>query len=165
MFNSTRNNQTVCFRLTGATMTARKSAETHIRENLGPAAEFTPDELLTLRSVLMYGLHLQQKQLVANETNRRNYPIKGMASDIIGPLIAQWQRANIQFTPPITVHRYTLERRVLTVWSTISDIVRMRASSQTSTDRSDNTDRQGLFYVCRCKCTIQRCADVAGCNV
>ena len=40
---------------------------------LGSAAEFTPDVIPTLRSVLRYGLHLQQKQLVANDTNRRNY--------------------------------------------------------------------------------------------
>ena len=89
-------------------MTTRRSAETHIRDYLGPAAEFTHDELPTLRSVLRSGLHLQQKQLVANDANRRNHPIKEMASDIIGPPIAQWQRANIQITPPVTVQRYTL---------------------------------------------------------
>ena len=79
-------------------MTTRKSAETHIREHLGPAAEFTPDEFPTLRSVLRYGLHLHQKQLVANDANRCKYPTKEMASDIIGPLIAQWQRGILVHT-------------------------------------------------------------------
>ena len=89
MLNSTHNNQTVCFRHIGATMTTRKRAETQIPDYLVPAAEVTPDELPTQRSVLRFGLQLQQKQLVANETNRRNYPIKETATDIIGPLIAQ----------------------------------------------------------------------------
>ena len=147
-------------------MTTRRSVETQIRDYLGPAAEFTPDELPALRSFLKYGLHLQQRQLAANETNHCNYPIKEMASDIIGPTIAQWQRANIQFTLPVTVQRYMLERRTLTARPTISDIVHLRASSQTMTAMSEKTDR--LSGICRCKCTIQRCADVtdcAGCNV
>ena len=75
-------------------------------------------------------------------------------------------KSQMQITPPITVQRYTLDSRTLTAWPTISDIGHLRASSQTITAMSEKTDR--LFDICRCKCTIQRCADVAdcaGCNV
>ena len=56
-------------------MATPKSAQTQIEEYLGSVVQFLPDELLTIGSVLRYGLFLQKEELV-NDKNRRNYPVQ-----------------------------------------------------------------------------------------
>ena len=57
-------------------MGTRNSAQGQIEEYLGSVAEFLPDELPTLRSVLRYGLFLQKKGVLMNDKNKKNYLVK-----------------------------------------------------------------------------------------
>ena len=58
-------------------MATRKSAQTQVGEYLGGVAEFLPDELSTIRSVLTCGLFLQKNEVLVNDRSRRNYHVKG----------------------------------------------------------------------------------------
>lgn len=66
-------------------------------------------ELPTLRGVLRHGIYLQEKKLLEEGVDRRNYSIKQLAKDVRVEVVSCWQRANVQFRPPVTITDVSIE--------------------------------------------------------
>ena len=58
-------------------------------------------ELPTFRGVLRHGIYLQEKKLLEEGVDRRNYSIKQQSMDVTMEVVSCWQRANAQFRPPV----------------------------------------------------------------
>ena len=51
--------------------------------------------------VLRHGIYLQEKKLLEEGVDRRNYSIKQQSMDVTMEVVSCWQRANAQFRPPV----------------------------------------------------------------
>ena len=69
-------------------------------------------ELPTLRALLRHGVYLQEKSLLEQDVDRRNYPVAKMAEELAEEVMARWRRANDQFGPPVTITKKSLLRKI-----------------------------------------------------
>ena len=68
-------------------------------------------ELPTLRALLRHGVYLQEKSLLEQDIDRRNYPVAKMAEEA-EEVMARWRRGNKQFGPPVTITKKSLLRKI-----------------------------------------------------
>ena len=70
-------------------------------------------KLLTrVRAVLRHGIYLQDKLLLEEEIDRRNFSIQQMVKEIRMELVSCWQRANSQLS---LITDKSVERKIM-VW-------------------------------------------------
>ena len=65
-----------------------------------------------LKDFKRHGIYLQEKKLLEEEVDRRNYSVSMMAKDIRMALVSCWQKANPQFCPPIIITDKSIERKI-----------------------------------------------------
>ena len=70
-------------------------------------------EIPTLRDVLRHGIYLQEKCLLEEDVDRRNFPVAKMAEELGEGVMACCSRANAQFCPPVTITNKSLHRKIL----------------------------------------------------
>ena len=68
---------------------------------LGVGKELVSSEVPTLRAALQLALYLQGEKWTLEDTNKRNYPVKDLMRDVSSSVLAQWEKANFLFQPPI----------------------------------------------------------------
>ena len=95
---------------------------TKMAEYLGTGKELLVTEVPTLRACLRQGLLLQQEKLVMGEINHRVYPITKMMEEVADKVLAQWQKANVKFEPPVVIQKKALIKRLVESWKKVSDI-------------------------------------------
>ena len=79
----------------------RHEAGTSLADVTGPGEPMAQTELPTFRGVLRHGIYLQEKKLLEEGVDRRNYSIKQLSMDVTMEVMSCWQRANAQFRPPV----------------------------------------------------------------
>lgn len=141
----------------------RSGADTKLVEFLGSGQELILSELPTLRGLLRYGLHLQEMKLLVEDRDKRNYGAEEMMGDVMASLVKQWQRANAQFRPPVTISDRAIIMRLLNAWRKVSDIARKRLTNKKDVEKvSEKLDR--LFDITRCRCPVMTCDQTGECN-
>ena len=77
----------------------RHESGTCLGDVTGPGEPMSQTELPTLRGVLGYGIYLQEKKLLEEEVDRRNYSINQMTKEIRESVVNCRQQVNAQFHP------------------------------------------------------------------
>ena len=97
----------------------RHASGTGIGSILGHGEAMLTTELPTLRAVLRHGLYLQEKELVLEDRDRRNYPVALMSEELALELVSIWQRANAMFKPPVIFTSKSILRKIQVriIWS------------------------------------------------
>lgn len=90
----------------------RADAATTLVDVTGPGEPMRETELPTLRGILRHGIYLQEKKLLEEEVDRRNYSVSMIAKDISVALVSCWQKANPQFCPPVIITNKSIERKI-----------------------------------------------------
>ena len=90
----------------------RSDAVTTLVDVTRPGEPMRETELPTLQGILRHGIYLQEKKLLEEEVDRRNYSVSMMAKDIRMALVSCWQKANPQFCPPIIITDKSIERKI-----------------------------------------------------
>ena len=79
---------------------------------VGSGEEMPLTELPTLRMVLRHGIYLQEKALLEDNINKRNFPIKVMAASLREEIEVRYKRANSLFHPPVIIATSSIERKI-----------------------------------------------------
>ena len=90
----------------------RHESGSSLTDLVGPGAPMLMTELPTLRDVLRHGIYLQEKCLLEEDVDRRNFPVAKMAEELGEEVMARWSRANAQFCPPVTITNKSLHRKI-----------------------------------------------------
>ena len=69
-------------------------------------------ELPTLRALLRHGVYLQEKSLLEQDVDRRNYPVAKMAEELGEEVMARWRRAKDHFSPAVTLTKNSLPWKI-----------------------------------------------------
>ena len=130
----------------------------------GPGEPMILTELPTMRGVLRHGIYLQEKKLLMEDIDRRNYSIALMAKDVRMEVVSCWKRANAQFTPPIIITDKSIERKIQVAWKALEDFAWNRGGMYKETDRKVFCDKLDIpFYIASCNHDILSCREF-GCN-
>ena len=89
---------------------------------MGFGEEMPLTELPTLRMVLRHGIYLQEKALLEEDIDRRNFLIKDMAVILREQIESHYVRAYAQFSPPIIIAHSSIERKIQVAWTALTDI-------------------------------------------
>ena len=121
-------------------------------------------ELPTLRGVLRHGIYLQEKKLLEEGVDRRNYSIKQLAKDVRVEVVSCWQRANAQFSPPVTIADSSIERKIEVAWTTLEKLAWDKGGMFKEKDRRHFLDKLDfLFNIASCSHEILPCSE-SGCE-
>ena len=77
-------------------------------------------------------------------------------------LLKQWEKANISFSPPITISEKGVQSRLKRAWETVQKIVWKRKIKEDNV-REFESKLDKLVDITKCKCEIKSC-DSFGCN-
>ncbi|KAK8374322.1 hypothetical protein O3P69_011013 [Scylla paramamosain] len=87
-------------------------SSTSLADVTRPGEPMTHTELPTLRSILKHGIYIQEKKLMEEDVDRRNYSISKLVKDVRVEVVNCLQRANSQFSPPVIITDKYTERKI-----------------------------------------------------
>ena len=128
---------------------------------LGVGKELVTSEVPTLRAALQLALYLQDERWRLEDTNKRNYPVKDLMGDVSISVLAQWEKANFLFQPPITCTTKSMERRLEKEWEKSKLAARNKLNKDQKAELEKKLDKLLDPLICICQ-PIQKCSDV-GC--
>ena len=91
-------------------------------EYLGPGKELLATEVPTLRAALRKALLIQEECMLREEIDRRNIEVGTLMDQVVPCVIAQWQRANNKFVPPVIISEKSLKKRLCESWDKVQTI-------------------------------------------
>ena len=86
----------------------RHSSGSKLKDYIGPAKEFNPSEVPTLRCVIQRGLLLKDEKLIVQDVAKTNYSRGDLAKDLAPLVLAQWEKSNAMFKPPVVISKKSL---------------------------------------------------------
>ena len=101
-------------------------------------------ELPTFRGVLRHGIYLQEKKLLEEGVDRRNYSIKQLSMDVTVEVVSCWERANAQFRPPVIFKDGSIERKIQVAWTALEYFAWSRRGMKGEEDRKNIPKQSGL---------------------
>ena len=128
---------------------------------MGVGKELVTSEVPTLRAALQLALYFQDEKWRLDDTNKRNYPVKVLMRDVSTSVLAQWEKANFLFQPPITCTTYAMERRLEKEWERAKLAARNKLNKVQKAELESKLDTLLDPLMCICQ-PIQKCSDV-GC--
>ncbi|KAG7163765.1 hypothetical protein Hamer_G003017 [Homarus americanus] len=135
----------------------RSNSSCHLSNLVGPGMQLLVSELPTVRDLLRLGL-LKRKD---SDADRRNCLFKDLVNDIYTDVLAQWQKANAQFTVPVIVSERGIKRKMENLWARAVEVCLGKGEVEVKQTFIQGLDR--LFDILSCKCQIRSCAEV-GCS-
>ena len=127
----------------------------------GPGEAINKSELPTMRAVLRHGIYLQDKLLLEEEIDRRNFSIQQMVKEIRMELVCCWQRANSQLS--LITDKF-VERKIMVAWTALENFAWNRGGMKKEDDRKSFIDKLDyLFNIASCGHNILPCSE-AGCE-
>ena len=91
-----------------------------MREFVGKGKEFDKSEVPTIRAVIQQGLLINENWIMAEEQLHRNEVSPQEIASSLAPLIlAQWQKSNANFFPPVAISEKSLLQKVLRLWKRV----------------------------------------------
>ena len=138
----------------------RHESGTSVAGIVGVGEEMPITELPTLRMVLRHGIYLQEKALLEEDIDRRNFPIKDMAVILREQIESRYVRANALFSPPIIIAHSSIERKIQVAWTALTDIARERGSMKKKEDRTKFLEKLDfLFPITSCTHKVIPCLE------
>lgn len=132
----------------------RQKSECHLSAFVGAPKEFSIADVPTNRAVIQRALLLREtKQLKG--VDYRNYSSKEIASDLVPLVEAQWQKANVLFTAPVTVGRKSLAQKIERLLNRAINAAHGRGKTGERAEVENSLDR--LFDIVICSHTIYLC--------
>ena len=121
-------------------------------------------ELPTLRVVLRHGIYLQEKKLLEEGVDRRNYSIRQLSVDVTVEVVSCWQRANAQFRPPVIFQDKSIDRKIQVAWTALENFAWNRGGMKREEDRNNFLENlDSLFNITSCSHEILPCSE-SGCE-
>lgn len=141
----------------------RHSSDTKLADYLGSGRALLATELPTLRCVLRQGLNFREERVLQEsshptKTMTTTYPVNELSIEMAKAVMAQWQRANVGFQPPVVIAQDGLVKKIKLAWETASNIawkrITKKAQIKTFEDKLDK-----LVDITKCRCDIISCED------
>ena len=139
----------------------RHEAGTSLADVTGPGEPMAQTELPTLRGVLKHAIYLQEKKLLEEGVDRRNYSIKQLSRDVTMEVVSCWQRANAQFRPPVIFKDRSIERNIQVAWTALEKFSWNRGGMKREEDRKNFLDNLDSFFnIASCSHEILPCSEL-----
>jgi hypothetical protein len=127
----------------------------------GPVEAIPRSELPRMRVVLRHGIYLQDKLLLEEEIDRRNFSIQQMVKEIRMKVVICWQRANSRLS---LITDKSVEKKILVTLTALENFAWNRGGMKKEEDRKSFLDRlDHLFNIASCGHNILPCTE-AGCE-
>ena len=135
----------------------RIQSSTLLHQLVGSGSELPVAELPTVRDLIRYGLYLRE----ISEQDRRNYSTDQVVADITKGFLAQWCRADPQFSGSVVNSHVRIKAKLKAIWEQAVKVSSGRAKQDDKDKFTGKLDR--LMDILTFKFIIKECAE-AGCN-
>ena len=98
---SSQQYQLLIFPMAG--VKTRRHSASKLSEFVGPAKEFLPSEVPTLRAIIQRGLLVRDRLLLEQGSAKTGIHTKDIIAELVPLISTQWQMSNAKFSPPVTI--------------------------------------------------------------
>ena len=144
------------------TVRTRHTSQSALSQDLGSGEPLLGNELPTMRGILRLGILIQEENLLLCDVEKKHYPIDELVKEMTTALLKQWEKANISFSPPITISEKGVQSRLKRAWETVQKIVWKRKIKEDNV-REFESKHDKLIDITKYKCEIKSCNSF-GCN-
>ena len=138
--------------------TRNQSGNQKMREFVGKGKEFDKSEVPTIRAVIQQGLLIKENWIMAEEQLHRNEVSPQEIASSLAPLIlAQWQKSNAKFIPPVTITEKSLLQKVLRLWKRVDKAALGNTTKAVKAKVEEMLDT--LLDITTCSHTIMLCSE------
>ena len=81
----------------------RHQSGTKLGELVGPGKEFVLSEVPTLRAIIQKGILIKERLMIEEMTSKKNILVGELVKEVAPLVLAQWQKSNAKFVPPVTI--------------------------------------------------------------
>ena len=100
----------------------RHQAGTKLAEFVGPGKDLNPGEVPTLRAALQKGILIRERLLIEQDVAKKDIHARDICKELAPAVLAQWQKANPKFIPPVVVKEACLVVKLEKVWNKAKDV-------------------------------------------
>ena len=134
----------------------RSSSKSKISELIGTGIDFIPSEVPTPRAIICKAILIQEDNL-HNNIARTNHRIADISLELAQLILAQWQKSNVEFKPPVTRSERTIAEKVEKWWNILIKYTNGKASKLETAQIIPLLDK--LYDMTFCQCEIYLCND------
>jgi len=109
----------------------------------------------TLRAVIQQGILIKEELLVRQD--KKDIHDSEVAVKLVPMIVAQWQKSNAKFCPPVTIQDISIKQKVERLWKRVEEVVRGRAKKGEKEKVFELLDR--LFDITTCNHIILLCEE------
>ena len=136
-------------------MRTRHQSGSKLTELVGPGKDFIPSEVPTLRAVIQQGILIKEELLAKQD--KKDVHVSELAVKLVPMIVAQWQKSNAKFCPPVTIQDLSIKQKVERLWKRVEEVVRGRAKKSEKEKVLELLDR--LFDITNCNHIILHCEE------
>jgi hypothetical protein len=135
----------------------RHQSGTKLGELVGPGKELNMSEVPTLRAFIQKGIKIKEKWMIELETSKKNVLVGDIVRKVAPLILAQWQRSNGKFCPPVTITEKSLVQKLEKLWKKVEKVAQGKASKVEKEKVVGLLDR--LLDITSCPHSILLCSD------
>ena len=135
----------------------RHQSGTKLGELVGPGKELNMSEVPTLRAIIQKGILVKEQMMNDMGTSKKNIPVNDIVKELVPVIMAQWQKSNARFCPPVTIKPRSLEIRLERLWRKVEEVAQGNSSKVEKGKMLDLLDK--LVDITTCPHTILLCTE------
>jgi len=152
-------------RLSGGARTRHQFC-TKLGTLVGPGKEFVMSEVPTLRAVIQKGILIKESMMIETGLTEDHVNVVDLVKEVTPLVLAQWQRANAKFVPPVTITEKSLRQKLEKLWRRVDEVAKGRGKGINKREKEKVMDLlDKLIDVTTCPHTILSCSEEgSGCG-
>ena len=92
--------------------TRQVSGAKNLRDYVGPGKPFDQSEVPTYRAVIQQGILIKEDMVMNEVKDKSDIGALTIAKAVTPLIMAQWQKSNAKFCPPVTITQKSLTQKV-----------------------------------------------------
>ena len=105
-----------------STKKLRQNTVDKFSDFVGKSKEFDKTEVPTNRAVIQRGLLIKEKHFLELDKAKLEIHKQKIAQELSALVLAQWQKSNAKFHPPVTIKENSLCKRIEKLWDRVMKV-------------------------------------------
>ena len=151
----------------------RHQSGTKLGELVGPGKEFVLSEVPTLRAIIQKGILIKERLMIEEMTSKKNILVGELVKEVAPLVLAQWQKSNAKFVPPVTITEKSLRQKLEKLWRRVEEVAQGKGKGGRKEEKEKVVDLlDKLLDITTCPHTIllcneegSGCMDIKNCKV
>ena len=112
----------------------------------------------TLRAIIQKGILIKERLMIEEMTSKKNILVGELVKEVAPLVLAQWQKSNAKFVPPVTITEKRLRQKLEMLWRRVEEVAQGKGKGGRKEEKEKVADLlDKLLDITTCPHTILLC--------